>query len=251
MSPADPLPSLVNAPHVAFGAATHAQSQVADRALSALLTLDSPGFEALRILRTKLKTLGEERPLRSFGLVSSVPQEGTSAVALGLAIALAQDQDRRVLLVETTLRAPALERRLGLAAEPGLGEWLASGGDRPVALRRLEPWGVSLLAAGAGLPQSAELLGSPPMAGLLAAARQVFDFILLDCPPLEVMADSVVLQDVLDGFLLVVRARHATRDAIRRSLSHLKPGAVLGVVFNDRTENRVRWLERRRPRPTS
>ena len=77
MSPADPLPSLVNAPHVAFGTVTHAQSQMADRALSALLTLDSPGFEAFRILRTKLKTLGEERPLRSFGLVSSVPQEGT------------------------------------------------------------------------------------------------------------------------------------------------------------------------------
>jgi Mrp family chromosome partitioning ATPase len=224
---------------------------VTGEALSALLTVDSPDFDAFRILRTKLKTLGEERPLRALGLVSAIPREGTSAIALGLALALAQEQDRRVLLVETTLRAPALERRLGLAEEPGLGEWLASGGDRPVPLRRLEPWGVSILTAGAGVSQSAVLLGSPPMAGLLASARQLFDFVLLDCPPLEAMADSAILQDVLDGFLLVVRARHAPRDAIRRSLSRLKPGAVLGVVFNDRTENRLRWLEHRRPRLTS
>jgi Mrp family chromosome partitioning ATPase len=251
LSPADPRTSLAKPPRVTFGVETRAQVQVANQALSALLTLDSPDFDAFRILRTKLKTLGEERPLRSLGLVSAVPQEGTSGVAMGLALAIAQEQDRRVLLVETTLRAPALARRLGLAEEPGLGEWLASGGGGPVPLRRLEPWGLSFLSAGAGVPQSAVLLGSPPMAGLLASARQLFDFVLLDCPPLEVMADSAVLQDVLDGFLLVVRARHATRDAIRRSLSRLKPGAVLGVVFNDRTESRLRWLEHRRPRPTS
>lgn len=251
MSPADPRTSLATPPRVTFAAETHAPVELADQALSALLTLDSTNFDAFRILCTKLKTLAEERPFRSLGLVSALPQEGTSSVALGLALALAQEHDRRVLLVETTLRAPALARRLGISEEPGLGEWLAAGGDRPIALRRLEPWGLSVLAAGAGVPQSAVLLGSPSMAAFLASARQAFDFVLLDCPPLETMADSAVLQDTLDGFLLVVRARHGTRDAIRRSLSRLKPGAVLGVVFNDRTENRLRWLEHRRPRPTS
>ncbi len=251
MSPADPRTALANAPRVTFAVETKAEVQLADEALSTLLALDAPDFDAFRILRTKLKTIGDERPLRTFGVVSALPQEGTSSIALGLALALTQEHDRRVLLVETTLRAPALARKLGLAVEPGLGEWLASGGDRPVPLRRLEPWGLSLIAAGAGVPQSAVLVGSPSMAALLASARQQYDFVLLDCPPLETMADSAVLQDALDGFLLVVRARHSTRDAIRRSLARLKPGAVLGVVFNDRTENRLRWLEQRRPRPTS
>jgi Mrp family chromosome partitioning ATPase len=72
---------------------------------------------------------------------------------------------------------------------------------------------------------------------------------VLDCPPLETVADSVVLQDLLDGLLLVVRARHASQHAIRQALSHLKPGAIRGVVFNDRTEILTRWLDRRRPRP--
>jgi hypothetical protein len=58
-----------------------------------------------------------------------------------------------------------------------------------------------------------------------------------------------VIQAALDGFLLVVRARHASRQAIRQALARLEPGAVRGVVLNDRTEILARWLERRRPRP--
>jgi len=58
-----------------------------------------------------------------------------------------------------------------------------------------------------------------------------------------------MLQDLLDGFLLVVRARHASHHAIRQALAHLKPGVVRGVVFNDRTEILNRWLDRRRPSP--
>ena len=117
-------------------------------------------------------------------------------------------------------------------------------------LRRVEPWGFHLLAGGAPSQAPAGLLASPSMGRLLAAARGHFDFVLLDCPALETDADCAVLQDVLDGLLLVVRARHASRHAIGQALSHLKPGAVRGVVFNDRTEILTRWLDRRRSRPT-
>ena len=83
-------------------------------------------------------------------------------------------------------------------------------------------------------------------------ARQSFDFVLLDCPPLETVADSVgARRSLLDGLLLVVRARHASRARIRQALSRLEPGAVRGVVFNDRTEILARWLDRRRPRPAA
>jgi Mrp family chromosome partitioning ATPase len=218
----------------------------ADKALASLVSPDSPGFETFRILRAKVKTLGDPRPFRCIGLVSATPQEGTSLVALGLAAALAQERDRRVLLVEAGLRAPALERRLGLSEEPGLGEWLSAGSDDPVPLRSLEPWGLSLLAAGVAAPPSAEILGGESMARLMSAARLSFDFVVLDCPALETGADSVILQDLVDGFLLVARARHASRDAIRRALSHLRPGVIQGVVFNDRTELLARWLDRHR-----
>ena len=234
---------------VTFGEIAVASADVGDPRVATLLAPASPAFESFRVLRSKVHALDAERPARRLGLVSATAQEGTSAVAVGLAAALAQEREGRVLLVEARLHTPALERALGLAGEPGLGEWLEGEAARPVPVRRVEPWGFHLVAAGAPLPRATELLGSEPFRRLLAAARASFDFVLVDCPPLESGADAAVLQKALDGFLLVVRARHASRQAIRGALSRLEPGAVRGVVFNDRTEILARWLDRRRSRP--
>jgi Mrp family chromosome partitioning ATPase len=234
---------------VTFTDGASVAAEIAERRLAALLSPDSRAFESFRMLRTKVRALGAERPLGCIGLVSAIAQEGTSSVAVGLAGALAQEPEQRVLLVEATLRKPALERALGLAPAPGLSEWLGGPASGAVPLRRVEPWGFHLLAGGAPAPQPSELLGSASMAHLLAAARSHFDTVLLDCPPLETVADSVMLQDLLDGFLFVVRARHSSHDAIRQAVAHLKPGVVRGVVFTDRTEILNRWLDRRRPRP--
>jgi len=236
---------------VTFSEDVSVAAEVADPRLASLLAPASPSFVPFRVLRTKVHALGADRPARCLGLVSATAVEGTTAVALGLASALAQEGEHRVLVVEAGLRAPALGKTLGLGDEPGLGDWLGAPAGRPVPLRRVEPWRFHLLAAGAPNPRAAELLGSESMGRLLAAARERFDFVLLDCPPLETVADSVILQDRLDGFLLVVRARHAPLPALRQSLSHLKPGAVRGVVLNDRTEVLARWLDRRRARPGS
>jgi protein-tyrosine kinase len=224
-------------------------AEISEPRLASLLAPDSRAFEPFRVLRTKVGTLDAERPLRCVGLVSAAAQEGTSAVAAGLAGALAQEREHRVLLLEARLRAPALEQRLGMSSAPGLSEWLGGPVSRPVPVRRVLPWGFHLLAGGPPSTRPAELLASESMRRLLDAARRHYDFVVLDCPPLETVADTVVLQDMLDGLLLVVRARHASRHAIRQALSHLKPGAVRGVVFNDRTEILTRWLDRRRPRP--
>ena len=89
-------------------------------------------------------------------------------------------------------------------------------------------------------------LGSPAMARLTANLRGSFDYVVIDCPPLDASADSAVLQPLLDGYLLVVRARHTPREVIRRALAQLRPDAVRCVVFNDRTEILSRWLDRRR-----
>jgi tyrosine-protein kinase Etk/Wzc len=169
-------------------------------------------------------------------------------VALGLATALALDASQRVLVLEASLRAPWLERALGLAPAPGLSEWLEGEGTAPPVLRRVEPWGFSLLTSGAAVSASAEALGSPRMAQLLGGVRAAFDFIVIDCPAFEAAADSLVLQELLDGFLLVVRARHASRDTLRREFGHLRRESVRGVVLNDRADLLARWLDRRRPR---
>jgi Mrp family chromosome partitioning ATPase len=229
----------------AFAHSTSVSGQATDPLLAKWLTPESPDFEVFRILRTKIKSLDEQRALRCFGMVGATRGEGVTTVALGLATALALDASQRVLVIEASLREPRLERALGLAAAPGLSEWLESGDAAPPVLRRIEPWGFWLLAAGAPVMASAEALSSPRMAQLLAGMRQAFTYVVIDCPAFESVADSLVLQDLLDGFLLVVRARHASRDTLRRAFGHLRRDSVRGVVLNDRAELLTRWLDRR------
>ena len=81
-----------------------------------------------------------------------------------------------------------------------------------------------------------ELLGSARMSALLEAARRSFDYVIVDCPPVIPVADSVILQELVDGFLLVVRARHCPRETVVRAASRLKAGRIIGMIFNDQRE---------------
>ncbi len=106
-------------------------------------------------------------------------------------------------------------------------------GRAMLRIRKLAgPGGCWVLSAGPGTFSQPEVLASPRMATLLEAATRSFGYVVLDCPPLMTAADAVLLQDHLDGFVFVVRARHAPREAVQRAVSLLKPGAVLGIVFN-------------------
>jgi capsular exopolysaccharide synthesis family protein len=214
---------------------TRAVAHPSDPVVAAVLSATSPVSEEFRILLAKIRTIAESRPLKSLGVVSACPGEGKTTVALGLAVAMAQEPRRRVLLVEADLRKPALEDYLGLPHQPGLGEWL-EGSDRRLRVRKLSAQGLCFLAAGRFKSQRPELLRSPRMAALLATAGEEFDTIVLDCPPLAPVSDSVLLQDLIDGLVVVVRARYAPVDAVRKAVAHLKAERVLGIVFNDQAE---------------
>jgi len=191
--------------------------------------------EQLRLLRTRLAALRRERPMRCMGLVSAARGEGKSTVSVGLARTLALESDRRVLLVEADLRRPSIESYLGLEPAPGLLQYL-DGEDDMVRVRRVSPGNFYLLSAGGESAGRPELLGSRRMSALMEVSRRVFDFVVVDCPPLLPVADSVILQDLLDGFLFVVRSRHSPREAVLRAMSLLKPERLQGVIFNAHQE---------------
>ena len=71
------------------------------------------------------------------------------------------------------------------------------------------------------------------MAALIGACQLSYGYVVVDCPPLDPVADAVALQDLIDGFLLVIRARRSPRASIERAVSRLKENRVRGVVFND------------------
>ena len=209
-----------------------------DRRLQAVpeLVLGGVGAvgEEFRLLRSKIRALDDERRFRCFGVVSSTAGEGKSTVALGLAAALAQDSDRKVLLLEGDLRKPALTKYLELPKSLGLADWLEGHGSPAVHCLPYPP--LRVITAGEPRTSRPELLGGARMAEFLDLARSTYDIVVVDCAPLLPVADSVILQDLLDGFLFVVRSRRSPRETILKAVSHLKPGSVRGVVFNDHRE---------------
>ncbi len=199
----------------------------------------SPVGEELRRLRANFQAIRRqrprERPLSCVAVVSALPGEGKSTISLGFAAALAREAGQRILLIEGDLRRPALSSGLGLDRRRGLSEWLQGRIER-VPVWRVEPGGFFLLGAGPTPLDRPEDLGSPRMAALLRAARDRFDFVILDATPILPVSDAVLLQDLVDGFLLVVRARVTPRAAINDALGRIRADMVVGIVLNDERE---------------
>lgn len=203
--------------------------------LRALRAGDSFAGEEIRLLGARVSSLVHERALKTLGLVSAGPGEGKSTLSLCLATTIAEGLGRRILLVEADLRRPSLETKLDLPHVAGLGEWLTGEADR-LPVRRVGARGLFLASAGRLPLNRPELLASARMSSLMDAARRAFDLVILDCPPLVPLADAVFLQEFVDGFLFVVRARQTPRDVLRRALANLKPERILGTVLNQQRE---------------
>lgn len=235
-------------PEVSFDESRTDQASLTDAVLAQAVTPGSLFVETFRVLRAKVESIDERRRLRCIGVVAAGPGEGTTTAAMGLAVALTREGARRVLLLEAVLRKPVLENRLGLPPATGLADWLLEGARAPLPLRRIEPWGIFFLSGGAPYAEPAPLLESEGMARLLKTARRAFDFVVVDCPPLAPLADSLLIQDLLDGFLLVVRSRCTPRQLIVQAVSHLKPDRVQGVILNGDHEILGRYRSRGHPR---
>ncbi len=190
--------------------------------------------EEFRFLAAKVVGLASER-FTTIGVVSTGPSEGKTTVALGLTAALARTSEQRALLLEADLRQPSVERYLGLPRAGGVSEFLA-GRTQSVPVRTIAPPGFAVLGAGRDRLARPELLGSERMATLIGACQLSYGYVVIDCPPLDPVADAVALQDLIDGFLLVIRARRSPRASIERAVSRLKEKRIRGIVFNDQPE---------------
>lgn len=195
----------------------------------------SPFVESLRGLRTSLLLSRSSRPPKVVLLTSSIAGEGKSTVCLNLAMVLAR-QGARVLLVEADLRCPVLHNYV--AGHEGSGLSAALSSDQvaalPVAVEGMP--NLSVLLSGPIPPFPAELLGSPRMSGLLSQWRSEYDFVLIDSPPVLPVIDAILLSQMSDAVVLVARHDFTARQALQRSFQalsrQLPPNVVLGTVLN-------------------
>ena len=190
----------------------------------------------MRTIRTGVMMVRAELPSRALLITSVAPQEGKTVVVANLAIALAQAR-RKVLLVDADMRKPRLGSLFPVPGEgPGLVQLLSEDLTLDAVVRPTDIAQLSLLACLIVAHQPSELLESPRLVTVIAAAKERFDFVLFDSPPLLAVTDAVVLASRLDGVVLVVKGGSTPRELLRRGLAvladaHAAPaGAVLNLV---------------------
>ena len=188
--------------------------------------------EQFRSLRTKLLQAGERQQMRAVVITSAGVGEGKTLTALNLAWMLAQTEGMRALIIDSDLRQPCATEYLGIEVEHGLSDVL--GGTLPLekAIIRLDPAGLYLLPGGKAREDVAELLSGPSYARLLTDVRKMFDFIIIDAPPLGIFTDANVLMNRADGALIVVRSRKTRYALLEKLLEQLPTEKILGVVLN-------------------
>src|SRR6266568_4692032 len=157
-----------------------------------------------------------------------------TTMPINLAAALAQDAETRVLLVDADLRAPSVGRLLGLdSAAPGLVESARDGNGTPEDfVKRRPPSRLAILPAGRTPEHPYEALKSAGIGKVMQAARGLYDFIVVDTPPLLPVPDNRALAKWVDGFLLVVAAHRTPRHLLEEGLRVLEHARVAGIVFN-------------------
>jgi capsular exopolysaccharide synthesis family protein len=214
--------------------ATFVEPGSLDDHLVSLLQPTSFAAEQYRTLRLAMETARQQHGTRVIGVTSPGRSDGKTITALNLAGALAQGSETRVVLVEADLRHPRVARALGLPERRGLSSYLV--GDTASVDSVLErPEGLAFAVVLAGQPSSMpyELLKSAPFTTLMAALRERFDFVVVDTPPVRPFPDAGILRDLVDGFLLVVRAHRTPRETLREGIAAVGRSHTLGVIFND------------------
>ena len=192
----------------------------------------SPECEQYRSLRTRLLQAGERQRMRAFVITSAGIGEGKTLTALNLAWLLAQTDGVRALIIDADLRQPCAADYLGIETDCGLSEVLTGETKLLEAIVKLQPSGLHLLPGGAAREDVAELLSGPRFGHLLDDARKMFDYIIIDAPPLGVFTDANLLINRADAAVLVLRAAKTRYSVVDRLLEQLPRERMLGVVLN-------------------
>jgi capsular exopolysaccharide synthesis family protein len=196
---------------------------------------NSPEADQYRTVRHVLERLHHDSGFRVVAVASPGPGEGKTLTTLNLAGSLAQSPGARVLVIDADLHRPSVAERLGLAQArtPGLAEAIMNGGY-PLAqiARRLDSLNISVLVAGSPHGAPYELLASPRFEALLGEARLLYDYVLVDTPPVVPLTDSRQLGRLVDGYLIVVAAHRTPRRLLREAINLLDSTKIVGVVFN-------------------
>ncbi len=197
--------------------------------------LEFTATEQYKLIRANLDfTLPEDEKCPVIGVTSSMRGEGKSTTAVNLSYVFAE-KGSKVLLIDADLRIPSIAKKLEIESSPGLADLLRGKGAQISEFQShlLSNWFV--LPSGDVPPNPSELLGSSRMENVLNQLREVFDYIVIDLPPVNIVSDAVSISSLISGMIVVIREDYTEKKELERCFRQLKlSGAnVLGCVMNE------------------
>ncbi len=195
---------------------------------------ESLAAEHFKVLRGNIMHPADGRKIKSILITSALEQEGKTMVSCNLAVSIAQSLDPYVLLIDADVRRPNVHNMLGLSKVKGLTDYLES--QRPLSeyLVKCAMDKMTILQAGSMVRNPAEIMTSDKMKSLLNEARQRYEdrFIIIDSPPVNLAAETLILAQQVDAIVMVVRYGVSDKNAVEEALSKLDREKILGMVFN-------------------
>ena len=195
----------------------------------------SPIAEQFRTIRTNIQFSSVDEELQTMIVTSSGPAEGKSTTTANMAVVFAQ-QGKRVLLIDADLRKPTVHYTFRTENHIGLSNVLTRQASLEEAVTVTAQDKLWVLPSGPIPPNPSELLGSKGMQTLLEQAKDEYDVIILDTPPVLAVTDAQVLANLADGVVLVVSSGKTETDAAKKAKELLESAKakILGVVLNNK-----------------
>ena len=197
--------------------------------------IDPVVVDEFRKLASAVHQAQQAQDLKLLTVASGTAEEGKSLTALNLALTLASSYNKHVLLIDADLRAPSLAATLGLPGPPGLTDLLNAPSGAPWPVHQATPT-CSILTAGQRTRDPISRISAPRMKEFLATARERFDAVIIDTPPVGPFPDAALLSAMSDATILVVSAGQASYKVAQRAVEVIGEEKILGVVLN-----RVAW----------
>lgn len=188
--------------------------------------------EAYNMARTNIMYLNNDSKCPVYGITSAIPHEGKSLTAANIAISFAK-MGKKVLLVDCDMRLAVQSATFAAKVKAGLSEYLA-GIRNDLVVQKTKHENLFLITAGKIPPNPSELLNNQRMKELIAHAREEYDYVFLDFPPIIVVSDATALVEEIDGYIMVVRAGISDARFISDALNTMNKinAKVVGFVFN-------------------
>ena len=201
-----------------------------------VLEEESAISEQYKILREQIKRLRTESGIRTIAITSPVKRDGKTTVSVNLAAAIALEYEEKVILIDADLRAPSIHRYFNCDGIQGLTEFLSSNaiGNVKNLVCDTHVNGLRYIPAGKPTRFASELLAKEKMRRLIEDVHAEFPgyMVIIDSPPVLATPDPLVLSRLVDGVIMVIRARKTPKDYLAKALSAFSANKILGVVLN-------------------